>query len=50
MAPLHGLFTKKMFVPPTMLIELEVVGPSEGVGLFKLKCWGVLQNLVPDVW
>ena len=53
MTPPHGRVTKKMFVPH-IVSRWEMVVPSKGLeeggGLFKLKCQGVLQNLVLDVW
>ena len=57
MAPLHGLLTKKMVVPPTMASSMvwypAGVGRNKGeeeCGLFKLTCWSVLQNLVLCMW
>ena len=31
MAPLLGIFTKKINVPPTMVSRWEMVGPNNGV-------------------
>ena len=47
MAPPHGILTRKMVVPPT-LVSGEGVGIQQGGGeewvvlLFEIKCWSVL--------
>ena len=50
-----GILTmKKMYVPPLWLVRCGWGGQCrEGeviLGLFKLKGWCVLQDLVLDVW
>ena len=49
----HGILTNKMVVPPLLLAFgcwYPARGWGRGYGLFKLKCWSVLQNLVPYMW
>ena len=53
-APPHQIHTKKIVVPLTIVSGWVLVSRREegkgGVGSFKLKCWSVLQNLVPYMW
>ena len=53
-APPHGILTKKIIMPLTfigggVLVSSRGIG-ERGSGLFKLKCWSVLQNLVAYMW
>ena len=47
-----GILAKKMCVPPLWLVGRGVMAHVGDVnlGLFNLKSWCVLQDLVPDVW
>ena len=53
--PLHGnTYQEEDVCAPTMVIEkvsgVAHVGRGVKLGLFKLKGWCILQDLVPDVW